>query len=602
MAKTRTPRHALPNTRTLAIIAQDPSIKIGRNILVTDVQVPAEELLPGPCGYRVNVIDYDASTNTLYKPPVYHPLANGHYPDPYALKDTWRKTNTRPKSYDARLLDDPGFHAQNVYAIVMRTLARFEFALGRRVPWGSDGHQLHVAPHAFADANAFYSRDDRGLFFGYFIGANGKRVYTCLSHDVVAHEATHAILDGMRSRYMEVSTPEQAAFHEGFADVVALLSVFSLSDVVEALLGMPSDPRAGANGRRPRRKARARPGKLIARSAVERDALAKSVLLGLADEMGEEVSGVRGKALRRSVELEPGHDYMSMPEYQEEHALGELLVAAMMNTFLDIWLQRIEPLGFITPGKLDRARVVEEGARVAGQLLTMAIRAIDYCPPTDIRFSNYLSALLTVDQEVVPEQGKFDYRKALLKRFEDFGILPAFNVAGGGTCELWDPDKHLIYSRSHYDSMLRDKEEVFRFIWENRAALEIREDTYVEVLSVRPSIRVGPDGFVLQETVAEYIQILTVGASELKSVLKFAAPAGIPGNRRIRLVGGGTLVFSEYGQLKYHILNRIDDRERQQKRLESLLDRGFFDEPPAPRPAAGAQSHFARLHLSRATR
>ena len=32
----------------------------------------------------------------------------------------------------------------------------------------------------------------------------------------------------------------------------------------------------------------------------------------------------------------------------------------------------------------------------------MAIRAIDYCPPTDLTFADYLSALLTVDREVVP--------------------------------------------------------------------------------------------------------------------------------------------------------------------------------------------------------
>jgi hypothetical protein len=53
--------------------------------------------------------------------------------------------------------------------------------------------------------------------------------------------------------------------------------------------------------------------------------------------------------------------------------------------------------------------------------------------------------------------------------------------------------------------MLRDPEEVFRFIWENRRALKVREDSYIEVQSVRPSIRIGPDGFVLHETVAEYI-------------------------------------------------------------------------------------------------
>ena len=200
MRNPRRPSHSLPNARTLTVIAQDPAVKVGGSILTTELTIPAEELLPGPCGYRVNVIDYDSSTDTLYRPAVFEQLPGGHIEDPFAPGARTKRSGRRPRGYDRRLLTDPRFHAQNVYAIVMRTLAQFEFALGRRVAWGSDGHQIHVAPHAFADANAFYSRDDRAIFFGYFTGAGGKPVYTCLSHDVVAHESAHAILDGLRRR------------------------------------------------------------------------------------------------------------------------------------------------------------------------------------------------------------------------------------------------------------------------------------------------------------------------------------------------------------------------------------------------------------------
>ena len=167
-----------------------------------------------------------------------------------------KKSKRRPKSYDRKLLDDPKFHAQNVYAIVMRTLAQFEFALGRRVPWGSDGHQLHVAPHAFADANAFYSREDRALFFGYFTGAERQaRLHLPLAR---RRRARDDACDPRRAapRYLEPSTPDQAAFHEGFADVVALLSLFSLPDVV----------------RRAARPQAARQRKLIAASISTREA------------------------------------------------------------------------------------------------------------------------------------------------------------------------------------------------------------------------------------------------------------------------------------------------------------------------------------------
>ena len=567
------PRHSLPHTTKLTIIAQDPSIKIGGHILTSEVEIPAEMLSPGPRGYRVNVVDYDVSSNTLYEPAIFEGPPEGPYKDPFKIGEGAK----RPKNYDALLLEDPRFHAQNAYAIVMRTLARFESALGRRVSWGSDGHQLYVAPHAFAEANAFYSRADRGLYFGYFASASNAPIFTCLSHDIVAHETTHALLDGLRSRYMEPSSPDQAAFHEGFSDVVALLSVFSLTDVVSMLLG-PSTSRQS---------------KLIEQKYLSPEQLRKSVLLGLAEEMGSELSQIRGEALRRSANLPPNEKYMSMPEFEEPHRRGELLVAAIMNAFMDIWVSRLEKIGFQERGKKDRSLVVEEGAKVAGHLLTMAIRAIDYCPPIDITFSDYLSALLTIDREIVPDDSKYGYRDALLENFNNYGINHAKGADIDGTWKRFD--LQLSYSRTHFDSMLRDRDEVFRFVWENRVALEIHKDGYVEIESVRPCIRIGPDGFMLRETVAEYVQILTLTVGELKSTLGIVPPEDMPHWRRVRLFGGGALIFDEYGQLKHQVRNRLEDIERQTARLHYLWRIGFFDNPPDP------QNHFAQTHLARAT-
>ncbi len=169
-----------PRTRKLTIIAQDPGVKIDGKIITTQIDVPAEEIAPGPRGYRVHVIDYDISTSTLYMACKYEPLHEGHYPDPFE--------EAAKRHEDEVFLTDPRFHEQNVYAIVMKTLARFEFALGRRVSWSFPGHQINVAPHAFADANAFYSKHEQALVFGYFQGESGATVFSCLSHDVVAHE------------------------------------------------------------------------------------------------------------------------------------------------------------------------------------------------------------------------------------------------------------------------------------------------------------------------------------------------------------------------------------------------------------------------------
>lgn len=548
-------------------------MRLNGRILTAEIEIPAEEILAGPCGYRVHVIDYDSTSNVLYQPASYVMLDNGGYRDPFKRS---KPAKTAAQHNDA-LVADPRFHSQNVYAIAMRILARFEFALGRRVPWGSQGHQLHVVPHAFADANAFYSKEDRGLFFGYFSGTNGKPVCACLSHDVVAHETTHALLDGLRGRFLEPSSPDQAAFHEGFADVVALLSVFSLKDLVAKLI----DGSTGAS-------------RLIDQKFLQPDMLKRSVLFGLAEQMGQELSKIRGKALRRSIELTPGRNYASMPEFQEPHRRGELLVAAMMNAFLEIWLKRLDRIGFIEARKRDRSLVIDEGAAVAEHLLTMAIRALDYCPSTDLSFSDYLSALLTIDREVVPDDSRFNYRETLVKSFAAYGIVPDNDADKDGTWRRCDLD--LVYSRTHFDSMLRDKEEVFRFLWENRQALDIVREGYVEVETVRPSFRVGPDGFILRETVAEYVQIMTLQVGELKEALDIDPPKGMPLWRRVQIFGGGALIFNEYGQLKYQIRNRIEDSKSQTARLRYLWESGYFDQQQADN-----KSHFAALHLARAT-
>ena len=98
--------------------------------------------------------------------------------------------------------------------------------------------KLRVYPHALREANAYYSPEKKALLFGYFPAAlsdgdaasenlPGGLVFTCLSHDVVAHETTHALLDGLHRYYSLDTGPDSLAFHEAFADIVALFQHFS---------------------------------------------------------------------------------------------------------------------------------------------------------------------------------------------------------------------------------------------------------------------------------------------------------------------------------------------------------------------------------------
>ena len=126
---------------------------------------------------------------------------------------------------------NPQFHQQMVYAVAMTTIrqlrasARPQGALvgatariwrRKRAPEERYVARLRIYPHALREANAYYSPEKKALLFGYFrdqrrraAGTCCRRfVFTCLSHDIVAHETTHALLDGLHRRFIEASNPD----------------------------------------------------------------------------------------------------------------------------------------------------------------------------------------------------------------------------------------------------------------------------------------------------------------------------------------------------------------------------------------------------------
>ena len=554
-----------PHTRRMAVLAQDPGVKrADGTILTASVIVPWEDVVDGPAGHRVYVVDYDATTRTMYNP------AQVIGDEPVLPAD------------DAQILDDPAFHARNVYALVMRTLARFEYALGRRVSWGFRAHQLKVVPHAFEEMNAFYSREAEALLFGYY-RTTGKRVFMCLSHDIVVHETTHALVDGLRSRFMAPSSPDQAAFHEAFADIVALLSVFSLEEIVGELIS-----RDGASDTQ---------DAMIARSDVTAENLMRSALLGLADEMTPESGIARVNALRRSVELEPDVGILKTTAYEEPHRRGEVLVAATMRAFVDAWVRRLAPPAEVTSEVVELRRVVEEGVDVAKTLLTMAIRALDYTPPVHIEFGDFLSAMLTADSEIRSDDTRYGLRAGLRDWFARYGITAASETEDG----LWEPsNKQLASDGVRFGSLQTDPVEMFRLVWANRDELDLDPTAYTRIASLRACVRTSPDdGLPLRETVAECLQYVKIRASELGRY-RLKQPVGMANDTLIELEGGSTLILDDYGRLKYEVHQRLlrprsdDDVDAAQKRLDYLWQQGHYER------GASSAGRLAQLHRLRA--
>ena len=223
----------VPTLRRLNVYAFDPSLgKFVGNQMTTEVSY--EKLDPGPIGERFAVIDYDGAQQTFYKP--------------VDLDDARLLISNGLTPSEA----DPRFHQQMVYAVASETLQRFEYALGRRIRWRSHlsgkqdkepkgaSRRLNLFPHAMCQANAFYSPEAHGILFGYFKASRtnpgrnlpGQTIFTCLSHDIIAHEVTHAIVDGIREYFMEGTNVDVAAFHEAFADLAALFLHFSHKEVL----------------------------------------------------------------------------------------------------------------------------------------------------------------------------------------------------------------------------------------------------------------------------------------------------------------------------------------------------------------------------------
>jgi hypothetical protein len=567
----------------LTVLGQDPSVEAPREHPRTAagpmrvvVPVPIDWVEPGPRSHRFFVVDFDSSTDLLATVDAAR-LAPAVDRDDV---DQWSQRGWLWRDQADLAYDDPRFRAQHVFAVASRTLSLFEAALGRRVPWAFKGSQLFLVPHAFAEANAFYSFEDRAVLFGYLPGDDGE-VQTALSFDVVSHEVTHAIVDGLRPNWIEPGPVEQAAFHEGFADVVALLSACSLPAILrDVLAGSGWATRVGT-------------------SRLTVDALEKSPLAGIGEQLGARLGGRRAGALRHSTSLLTDRRLVRDPgfwrtEFPEPHRRGEVLVAATLDALFGMWTNRLRPLLESAERDVDLARVIEEGVKAAGHLLTMYIRSLDYCPPVELEFDDFVAAVLVADEELAPDD-TYEYRQILEIAFARFDIKAGEKLYGIGA------STPLSYRGTNASALRSDRTEISRFIWQNADVLEIDRRWYTEVVDVSPVTRTGPDGLLLNEVVATYVQQLEAPKDWLVSQ-QLNGASELPDKAVLRMFGGGALVFDQFGRLRLHHTKPLFDLARQAVRLRRLIDDGSADDGDGDhrvgvRDGRTRSSFFQQLHV-----
>jgi hypothetical protein len=190
----------------------------------------------------------------------------------------------------------------------------------------------------------------------------------------------------------------------------------------------------------------------------------------------------------------------------------------------------------------------------------------------EFEFGDLLDAVILADIEVVPDDD-LGYRDMLLERFAKAGIVRP----KGRHASMLDAEVAPRYLGMNYAALRSDRDEVFRFLWQNAERLDLRTKYYTAVEAVRPSQRVAPDGLIVGESVANYVQVLELTAGELEEITELELPAGIDPGTHLQLLGGGTLVFDQFGRLKLHIYKSLDDWRRQLRRLEYLQRSGKRD-------------------------
>lgn len=540
--------------RPLKIFASDPlqGRTFGNR---TRIDVVNEPLQPGPIGSRLEVLDYDGAQKCYYTP--------------IDLDDRAILIQGGLEPSES----DPRFHQQMVYAVAQRTLENFDRALGRVLRMGSSNRgrgasyqRLRLFPHTFYGANAFYDPKLNAILFGYFradaedVGANlpGQTVFTCLSHDVIAHEMTHAIVDRLRPLFLEPSNVDVLAFHEGFADLVALLQHFSFADILREQI-----------------------------QRTRTDIRTPTSLIQLAQQFGYATG--TGKALRSALD-DPN---LKLAGTIEPHDRGSILVAAVFDGFFKTYQRRINdliriatggtgtlPQGDLHPDLVNRIAI--EASRTAQRVLDMCIRAFDYMPPVDVTFGDFLRAMITADFELVPDDD-LNARGAMIEGFRLRGIYPDGVGSLAEESLLWDnverklpplgPDVLVLLREVFFDAVqsfdtgtqetLPDQKYFFQqyvsveegesveldvngelaaalhgYAKTNALALGLDGDASIQVRGFHPAFRVAPSGRLLIELVVQYTQADRSAENEL---------GGLP------FRGGCTLIASSNGAFRYLI-------------------------------------------------
>src|SRR5208282_1469946 len=244
-------------------------------------------------------------------------------------------------------------------------------------------------------------------------------------------------------------------------------------------------------------------------------------------------------------------DSIAYENEMEPHKRGAILVAAVFDAFLSIYRARVGdllriatsgsgvlPAGEIHPDLVNRLST--ECAKSAQHVLTMCVRALDYCPPVDLTFGDYLRALITADFDIVPDDSR-GYRVAFVEAFRRRGLYPRDvrtlsvdslrwqEATQFGSENLLEPVIRSLRAWAHEQQYLDSRLDIFTKTRKQRAKLHKRLEAVFktsvdaqrarfsnalgldleqkfEIHSLRQALKVGPDGSARPQLIIEITQ------------------------------------------------------------------------------------------------
>jgi hypothetical protein len=277
--------------------------------------------------------------------------------------------------------DTPQFDAVHTFAVVRQTLTMYQRALSAvnapmPLPWHWNSSvntaPLQIQAYGMPDVmNAAYSREGCNLKFGHFASdLDGSHVYTCRSFDIVAHETGHAVLDGLKPRWLDADNlPQTGALHESFGDLTAIFLALSQLDQCEAVIAQT--------------KARLHDKTFLA-------------------DIGEQF----GLALGIPTGLRNADNVLTLSEAGSEvHALSQVFTGAMYDILADLFAIERDPL------LRDDALVLHD---VGAYLRALLLRALVAAPDAGATYADVVNAMLALS---LADARPVSHRNAIRNRF-----------------------------------------------------------------------------------------------------------------------------------------------------------------------------------------